>query len=156
MDQIMFYVSMICAFAVIFNVGYVRDPELATLLDHIIHAMFYALFVMTGLRTASSIFALKKIAVEHYSGLVILTYFTVIIIARFASIPAVDLFGKDQWIYLGIYLVFITELSKSTLFFDNFILTLRFICYQFLCTDINWYGIVNAAQDNIASSFKFY
>lgn len=120
MDQIMFYVSMICAFAVIFNVGYVRDPELATLLDHIIHAMFYALFIMTGLRTASSIFALKKIAVEHYSGLVILTYFTVIIIARFASIPAVDLFGKDQWIYLGIYLIFITELSKSTLFFDNF------------------------------------
>jgi len=111
---------MICAFAVIFNVGYVRDPELADLLDRIIHVMFYALFIMTGLRTASSIFALKKIEVEHYSGLVILTYFTVIIIARFASIPAVDLFGKDQWIYLGIYLVFITELSKSTLFFDNF------------------------------------
>lgn len=116
----MLYVSMICAFAVIFNVGYVRDPELADLLDRIIHVMFYALFIMTGLRTASSIFALKKIEVEHYSGLVILTYFTVIIIARFASIPAVDLFGKDQWIYLGIYLVFITELSKSTLFFDNF------------------------------------
>lgn len=116
----MLYVSMICAFAVIFNVGYVRDPELADLLDHIIRVMFYALFIMTGLRTASSIFALKKIEVEHYSGLVILTYFTVIIIARFASIPAVDLFGKDQWIYLGIYLVFITELSKSTLFFDNF------------------------------------
>ena len=51
-DQIMLYVSMICAFAVIFNVGYVRDPELADLLDHIIRVMFYALFIMTGLRTA--------------------------------------------------------------------------------------------------------
>lgn len=119
-DQIMFYVSMICAFAVIFNVGYVRDPNLANLLDHIINAMFYVLFIMTGLRTASSIFALKRIEVEHYSGLVILSYFALIIIARFASVPAVDLFGKDQWIYLGIYLVFIAELSKSTLFFDNF------------------------------------
>lgn len=111
---------MICAFAVIFNVGYVRDPNLADLLDHIIHAMFYVLFIMTGLRTASSIFALKRIEVEHYSGLVILAYFALIIVARFASVQAVDLFGKDQWIYLGIYLVFIAELSKSTLFFDNF------------------------------------
>ncbi|UIR55838.1 ATPase [Sphingobacterium sp. SRCM116780] len=119
-DQIMLYVSMICALAVIFHVGYVTDPDLATPLNQIIYTMFYVLFVMTGLRTASSIFALKKIAVEHYAGLVILAYFFLIIIARFTTVSSVELFGKDQWIYLGIYLVFIAELSKRTLFFDNF------------------------------------
>lgn len=119
-DKIMFYVSMICAAIVIFNVGYVTDPTLGTLLGKTIHYLFFVLFFMIALRESSSIYALKKIAVEHYSGLFILIYFIFILIARFARIDALSVFSREQWIYLGIYIIFIAELSKSTLFFDNF------------------------------------
>ncbi|ULT28579.1 hypothetical protein KUH03_19905 [Sphingobacterium sp. E70] len=113
----MFYVSMICAAIVIFNVGYVTDPTLGTLLGKTIHYLFFVLFFMIALRESSSIYALKKIAVEHYSGLFILIYFIFILIARFARIDALSVFSREQWIYLGIYIIFIAELSKSTLFF---------------------------------------
>jgi trk system potassium uptake protein len=119
-DKIMFYVSMICAAIVIFNVGYVTDPALGKLLGKTIHYLFFVLFFMIALRESSSIYALKKIAVEHYSGLVILIYFVFILIARFAGFGALAVFSREQWVYLGIYLIFIAELSKSTLFFDNF------------------------------------
>ncbi|WP_259179471.1 TrkH family potassium uptake protein [Sphingobacterium sp. BIGb0165] len=119
-DKIMFYVSMICAAIVIFNVGYVTDPTLGILLGKTIHYLFFVLFFMIALRESSSIYALKKIAVEHYSGLFILIYFIFILIARFARIDALSVFSREQWIYLGIYIIFIAELSKSTLFFDNF------------------------------------
>jgi len=119
-DKIMFYVSMICAAIVIFNVGYVTDPTLGTLLGKTIHYLFFVLFFMIALRESSSIYALRKIAVEHYSGLFILIYFIFILIARFAGIDGLSVFSREQWIYLGIYIIFIAELSKSTLFFDNF------------------------------------
>jgi len=119
-DKIMFYASMICAVIVIFNVGYVTDPVLGILLGKTIHYLFFVLFFMIALRESSSIYALKKIAVEHYSGLLILIYFIFILVARFAGIDALSVFGREQWIYLGIYIIFIAELSKSTLFFDNF------------------------------------
>ncbi|WP_233789308.1 TrkH family potassium uptake protein [Sphingobacterium sp. HMA12] len=119
-DKIMFYASMICAAIVIFNVGYVTDPMLGILLGKTIHYLFFVLFFMIALRESSSIYALKKIAVEHYSGLLILIYFIFILIARFAGIEALAVFSREQWIYLGIYIIFIAELSKSTLFFDNF------------------------------------
>ncbi|MCS4224739.1 Trk-type K+ transport system membrane component [Sphingobacterium sp. BIGb0165] len=112
--------SMICAAIVIFNVGYVTDPTLGILLGKTIHYLFFVLFFMIALRESSSIYALKKIAVEHYSGLFILIYFIFILIARFARIDALSVFSREQWIYLGIYIIFIAELSKSTLFFDNF------------------------------------
>lgn len=119
-DKIMFYASMICAVIVIFNVGYVTDPVLGILLRKTIHNLFFILFFMIALRESSSIYALKKIAVEHYSGLLILIYFIFILVARFAGIDALSVFAREQWIYLGIYIIFIAELSKSTLFFDNF------------------------------------
>jgi len=119
-DKIMFYVSMMCAAIVIFNVGYVTDPVLGELLKKTIHYLFYVLFLMIALRESSSIYALKKIAVEHYSGLLILSYFIFILIARFAGLESLSVFSREQWIYLGIYIIFIAELSKSTLFFDNF------------------------------------
>ncbi|WP_343538899.1 TrkH family potassium uptake protein [Sphingobacterium thalpophilum] len=111
---------MMCAAIVIFNVGYVTDPVLGELLRKTIHYLFYVLFLMIALRESSSIYALKKIAVEHYSGLLILSYFIFILIARFAGLESLSVFSREQWIYLGIYIIFIAELSKSTLFFDNF------------------------------------
>jgi len=119
-DRIMLYISLICAFAVIFHVGYITDPRVGHVFEQLIHMMFYFLFILTGVRVFFSVFAQRKIKVEHYSGLVISMYFFFIILARFSGEGLLDYFAKEQWIYVGIYLLFIAELSKSSLFFDNF------------------------------------
>ncbi|MGY5252691.1 TrkH family potassium uptake protein [Sphingobacterium spiritivorum] len=116
----MFYVSMICAFAVILHVGYITDPKIAKVFEVVIHGMFFGLFLLEGFRTVSSILVQKRIGVSNISGLVIISYFFFITLARLSGLESLSFFNKEEWIYLGIYLIFLSALSKNSLFFDNF------------------------------------
>ncbi|MFE7086674.1 TrkH family potassium uptake protein [Sphingobacterium spiritivorum] len=116
----MFYVSMICAFAVILHVGYITDPKIAKVFEVVIHGMFFGLFLLEGFRTISSILVQKRIGVSNISGLVIIGYFFFITLARLSGLESLSFFNKEEWIYLGIYLIFLSALSKNSLFFDNF------------------------------------
>ena len=119
-DTIMFYVSMICALTVIVHVGYITNAEVANYTITAIKVMFYGLFLLEVFRTGSSIFALRKVNVSHYSGLIIVFYFLVIILARIGFFGELSYLAKDVWMYVGIALVFVSQLSKGSLFFDNF------------------------------------
>ncbi|WP_206367084.1 TrkH family potassium uptake protein [Sphingobacterium sp. SGG-5] len=119
-DRIMFYVSLICALTVIVHVGYITNPALAEHTDRAIHSMFYGLFVCELFRTLSSIFALNKIDVTHYSGLIVIFYFLLIGVVRLLDVHMLAFLTKEEWVYLGIALIFLSELSKRSLFFDNF------------------------------------
>ncbi|MGJ1320026.1 TrkH family potassium uptake protein [Sphingobacterium spiritivorum] len=116
----MFYVSMICAFAVILHVGYITDPKIAKIFEVVIHGMFFGLFLLEGFRTISSILVQKRIGVSNISGLVIIGYFFFITLARLSGLESLSFFNKEEWIYLGIYFIFLSALSKNSLFFDNF------------------------------------
>lgn len=118
-DRVVFYASMICTLTVIVHVGYITNPELAKVSSSAIIYMFYGLFFLELFRTPSSIFAHKKINVSHYSGLVVIVYFLMASLARLNATEA-PYFAKDEWMYLGIAIVFLSELSKNSLFFDNF------------------------------------
>src|SRR5690606_35963474 len=119
-DRIMFYVSLVCALTVIVHVGYITNPALAGYTDRAIHIMFYGLFVCELFRTLSSIFALNKIDVTHYSGLIVIFYFLLIGAVRILDVHMLEFLTKNEWVYLGIALIFLSELSKRSLFFDNF------------------------------------
>ncbi|QQT27485.1 ATPase [Sphingobacterium spiritivorum] len=119
-DICMFYVSMICAFAVILHVGYITDPKIAKVFEVVIHGMFFGLFLLEGFRTLSSIYVQKRVGVSNISGLVIIGYFCFITLARLSGLESLSFFNKEEWIYLGIYLIFLSALSKNSLFFDNF------------------------------------
>lgn len=116
----MLYVSMVGALLMIVHVGYITNPELAKYTSRTIMTMFYGLFAMELFRTSSSIFVVKRISVQHYSNLIVLGSFLFIIIARLFAVEALSYFVKDEWMYFGISVIFLSELSKSTLFFDNF------------------------------------
>ncbi|WP_434432806.1 TrkH family potassium uptake protein [Sphingobacterium spiritivorum] len=111
---------MICAFAVILHVGYITDPKIAKVFEVVIHGMFFGLFLLEGFRTVSSILVQKRIGVSNISGLVIIGYFFFITLARLSGLESLSFFNKEEWIYLGIYLIFLSALSKNSLFFDNF------------------------------------
>lgn len=116
-DQIMFYVSMVCAAAAITHLGYITDRDIAAVTEKTVIGMFYFLFLLGTLRTAAAILAQKKINVSHISGIVLTTYFLFVVFARMSNAAY---FSKLEWVYLGIAITFLSELSRNSLFFDNF------------------------------------
>jgi len=119
-DQIMFYVSLVCALTVIVHVGYITTPLIAQYTFQAIRIMFYTLFACELFRVLSSIFAWNKVGVSHYSALLIIFYFLLVVVARWTNVHTLDFLTKSEWIYLGIAIIFLSELSKRSLFFDNF------------------------------------
>ncbi|GEM66419.1 potassium transporter [Sphingobacterium mizutaii NBRC 14946 = DSM 11724] len=118
-DQIVFYVSLISAATMVVHVGYITDPEVAKLTDNAVVALYYGLFLFEIIRTASSILVARRINVSHYTGVMVSAYFLLITISRLTG-GILSTFAKDEWLYLGIAIIFLSELSKNSLFFDNF------------------------------------
>ena len=121
-DKVMFYVSMICALTVILHVGYITNPDLALYTKKAIIIMFYGLFCLEFIRTASSIYASRRrrITVSQYSGLIVLLCLLFIVFSRTSHVAFLHYFARDEWMYISIGAIFLSELSKSSLFFDNF------------------------------------
>lgn len=119
-DKVMFYVSVICILTVITHVGYITSPEIALYTEKSIVIMFYGLFLLDLIRTGSSIYASRRINVSQYSGIAVVAGLFFIVLARVTDAGFLDYFARDEWMYFGIGAVFISELSKSSLFFDNF------------------------------------
>ena len=119
-DKVMFYVSMLCALTVILHVGYITNEDMAIHTRKAIFCMFYGLFFLELIRTGSSIYASRRINVSQYSGVVVVICLFFIMLARLGGDSFLSYFARDEWLYFGIGVIFLSELSKSSLFFDNF------------------------------------
>ncbi|HWK98993.1 MAG TPA: potassium transporter TrkG, partial [Parapedobacter sp.] len=119
-DRVMLYVSLVCALVVLFHLGYNTDKMMARQFAGIVKWLFYGLFFLGAFRIGFSIFSARKVGVAHYGGLVLSLYFLTVILARVTGEPHLAFLRNDEWLYLGIFAVFLTELSKSSLFFDTF------------------------------------
>src|SRR5690606_20278182 len=100
-DQVLFYVSLICAITMVVHVGYITDPAIAEITKEVVVFMYYGLFLFETIRTVSSILVTRKINVSHYSGVVITAYFLVVTISRHSG-GLISTFAKDEWLYMGI------------------------------------------------------
>lgn len=119
-DKVMLYVSMISTLTVVIHVGYITNPNFAEYTQQAILYMFYGLFFLELIRTGSSIYASRRINVSQYSGVIVVSCLLFIFIARTSSADFLTYFARDEWMYFGIGIIFLSELSKSSLFFDNF------------------------------------
>lgn len=123
-DRWMLYASLACTLLVLFHIGYNTDASTARKLDTLVIVLFYALMALSACRTLLSVWASGRTGPTFYGGLVLLVYFVVIGAARTlgtvgAGPDELDFLRHNEWIYLGIFVVFLTELSKSSLFFDS-------------------------------------
>lgn len=119
-DRVMLYVSLACALVVLFHLGYNTNKATAQQFAIITKWLFYGLMILSVFRTVLSIVVAKRIAAAHYGGLVLIVYFAVVALARATESGFLFFLQQDEWLYLGILAVFLTELSKSSLFFDDF------------------------------------
>ncbi|MGO3266570.1 MAG: TrkH family potassium uptake protein [Sphingobacteriaceae bacterium] len=118
-DQVVFYVSLISAIVMVLHVGYINDPEIAEKSNQVVVGLFYSLFLFETIRTISSILVDRRINLSHYSCILVSLYFLFISLARHSG-GLLDTFAQDEWLYLGIAIIFLSELSRNSLFFDNF------------------------------------
>jgi len=116
-DRIMFYLSLVCIGLVVVHVGYITDASLAFVTEKVIKGMFYGLFTLVSVRTVATIFVERQVKISQISSIILLTYFVFISLAR---LDVHSFFAKQEWIYLGIAILFLLELSRNSLFFDNF------------------------------------
>ncbi|SFC57028.1 potassium uptake protein, TrkH family [Parapedobacter composti] len=120
LDRVMLYVSAACALVVLFHLGYNTSTATAEQFAIITEGLFYGLMVLSATRTLMAVWITNRIVVAHYGGLVLMLYFLVVALGRLAGHGFLAFLQQDEWLYLGIFAVAVTELSKSSLFFDNF------------------------------------
>lgn len=119
-DRVMLYGSLVCALATLFHIGYNTNQVAEHYFERAIPWIFYGLFLLSLVRTALSVLTRKQVAVSHYGGIALVIYFALVSIGRSAGNDWLNFLRQPEWLYLGVFAVFLTELSRSSLFFDNF------------------------------------
>jgi len=119
-DRVMLYVSSACVVAVLFHLGYNTDKITAQHFQSAMPWIFYGLFVLGFVRTGLAIAVRQRVMLSHYGGIALVVYFTLVTIGRSSGNDLLDFLRQPEWLHLGVFAVFLTELSKSSLFFDNF------------------------------------
>ena len=119
-DRVMLYISLTCCLAVLFHIGYNTNQVTGRYFESSIPWIFYGLFFLSLVRTTLAIAAKRQISVSHYGGIALIIYFMLVTIGRSSSNDFFNFLRQPEWLYLGIFAVFLTELSKNSLFFDNF------------------------------------
>lgn len=120
LNRIILHVSLACTFIILLKFGYVTGEKFDTSLSKVILALFYLLFVLLVFRSVFTIFILRKIDFSHYIGLGVVLYFLLLFLARVFELGWLSYFTLDQFVFLGVGIVSVMELSKGTLIFDNF------------------------------------
>ena len=130
LDRCMLYLSLAISCVVLFHIGYNTHLETALIVDQWIRFSYYFLGFAVLLRTFLSIYVLQQVKIVHYGSFILLGYILVVAIAQSTSWNLIPFLSNSEALYLGIFLILLTELSKSSLFFDTFYFnpTLLFVC----------------------------
>lgn len=137
-NRSMFYVSLLCLLLVLFHTGYNTNPSISAVFEEVIRWSFYLLLFLTGGSTLLSIYFNRKVNPEHIPALGLLGYFLIVALARNAGAGFLDVAKQAEWMYFAVFAVFLIELSKSSLFFDNFyfnptiLFVISFLCLVFI------------------------
>jgi trk system potassium uptake protein TrkH len=120
-DNILLIVSALCSLIILFQLGYSTDEALAKQTNRILEwcFMFFALALITKNLTALKS---KSSIISRISEAVLFLYFLAVIVADsqyFEGALGTEIV-KPEWIYVGVFSIFVIEISKRTLFFDQF------------------------------------
>ena len=121
-SRFMFYMSLVCFCYVIFHVGYLERKQLKVYYSYeiILKGVFYFLAVLNGLFLTVSVIGYKRLRIPHYASLFVFVYFFLVALGRNSNIDLLEFFKGPEWIYVGVAIIFVAELSKNSLLFDNF------------------------------------
>jgi trk system potassium uptake protein TrkH len=151
-DRFMLYLGGLASIAIIFNIGYVKHGPLQPFVDKIVllvFSLFTIVLILRSLRNFSSSLKFTRFGIAE---IIICLYFISIIIAGYSKFSMYDgFFHQQEWMYIGIFGLFIIELSKNALFFDRFYFnpTLLFV-FSFLL--LIFLGTILLLMPNVTKS----
>lgn len=108
LDRIQLYLSLIGSLLILIDLGYRNDPLLTISLDGAVRITFYVLFANCALLTIGSVMTTRKLTARTWSSLILIAFGLAIVLS-----------GQESWMYSGVFLLTLTEISKNTLFFDR-------------------------------------
>lgn len=116
----MLYISIACTALLIFHLGYNEQPELASRMELAVIWIFYSLFIANVIRTGLSVWVQGRFLIQHYANVFLIIYLVLIGISRAEGEAGWAFMQAPEWLYLGIFTITLTEISRSSLFLDNF------------------------------------
>lgn len=121
LDRVMLTMSLLCSLVILFHIGYNRDVQVELVINRALEWCFYFFALALSLKTLTA-FKSRSAITPRVSEAVLCFYFvavTLIDTYHFAGAAGTQ-WVKPEWMYLGIFAVLVVELSKQTLFFDQF------------------------------------
>jgi len=120
-DQWLLYLSLACSVAILFNLGYNKDLETVLLLNHTLHYTFFLFGIIHIVRLILILLYLKKRRLIQYGEILLSLYFLCVMLSNVFGISIGHLhFLQIEWAYIGIFATLLIEVSKVSLFFDDF------------------------------------
>lgn len=120
-DLVLFYLSIACSSVIVFQIGYNTNPDHEQWGNRILEWVFLVIALALVVKSLTSFFS-KALKISILSEALLCLYFFVVTILNNYHFSGANgtVFVKPEWIYLGIFLLFMVEISKKTLFFDRF------------------------------------
>jgi len=120
-DNFLLYLSLLCVIGILFTLGYYTTTIFSIQFDRLIKSAFYFIGILHIFKTCTKFNLSKRPSLINYSEFILFLYFLAIIIANYFGIVLWKLnFEQPEWFYVGIFAVFLVEVSKSSLLFDKF------------------------------------
>lgn len=120
-DRGLLYFSIACTVTILFNLGYNKNIETVLFVDHILRYLFYLFGALHLARLILITLLYKKRRLIHYGEIIISIYFFFVIILSIFGFKNLGInFFQSEWLYLGFFATLLIEVSKVSLFFDDF------------------------------------
>ncbi|WP_256011655.1 TrkH family potassium uptake protein [Desertivirga xinjiangensis] len=120
-DRIMLWTSLACSLLILFLVGYNTNLFLESTMMKVLIFFFDSFIVLLLVKILLIISIRKKYKVSFLSEILLFFYLSLISIVRYKMLDGGG-FEGPAWMFVGIFAVFIVEVSKTSLFFEHFYL----------------------------------
>lgn len=120
-DRGLLYLSIACTLTILFNLGYNKNIETVLFVDHILRYLFYLFGALHFARLVLITRLYKKWRLIHYGEIIISIYFLFVIFVSIFGFGNLGInFFRAEWLYIGFFATLLIEISKVSLFFDDF------------------------------------
>lgn len=119
-DHFILYVSLLSSIAIIFNTGYDTQAFTQQAFQKGIFLIFQLLTILLSVRNVLLLTHYRKEGKMKFAEIFLLFYYLFVVFVHYAGyFKELSEFQREEWIYVGIFALFLIEISKQSLFFDK-------------------------------------
>lgn len=119
-DRFILYISLLSSIAIIFNIGYDTQVFTKQAAQKGIFFIFQLLTILLAARNILLLTHYRKEGKMKFAEIFLLFYYLFVVFAHYAGyFKDVSELQRVEWVYVGIFALFLIEISKQSLFFDK-------------------------------------